>query len=323
MGTPAQDDLLQRQLDAQVKRAALGVSPTPDVQSIRANGTWNRPPGNYTLARIVVTGLGGPGGGGPILPGSTNGSGGAPGGAAAEVDVTIPFSMLPAQVPCIVPAAPTGGVGATTVASGGSGTGGAPVEFGLSTDLYYVKAYSGGRGAGGGNGFAAGGGGGAGLGGNGGAAAGATPGTAGTGGGGAGNALSASFGCGPGAPNSTLGNGGAGGNPGNGGPASGGAGAGILNTNAVFNGGAGGIPYAYSGPAQTTNPGSAPALPDAMRSGAGGGGGGSKIVGQGGDGADGQFPGGGGGGGGATQDTGARGGNGGKGGGGQILVTCS
>jgi len=88
--------------------AAVAVN----VQTFNTTGTWNKPTGGQTMARIQVWGGGG-GGNRNSCSGSVSG-----GGGGAYNEITIPLSYLASSVTATVGA---GGAGATSTASGGNG----------------------------------------------------------------------------------------------------------------------------------------------------------------------------------------------------------
>lgn len=112
----------------------LPITPV-NIQTFNATGTWTKPTGGQTMARIQLWG----GGGGGARGGSNNGAGG--GGGYNEV--TVPISYLASTVTATVGA---GGNGATSTANGASG---GTTSFALATawdGLTTVRAYGGGGG---------------------------------------------------------------------------------------------------------------------------------------------------------------------------------
>lgn len=114
------------------------VWPAPvDVQTFNSTGTWTKPTGGQTMARVQIWG----GGGGGSR--STSAGGAAGGGGGAYNEVTIPLSYLASSFTATVG---SGGTGATTAVNGGNGGNSSiPVTtavYGLST----VTAYGGGGG---------------------------------------------------------------------------------------------------------------------------------------------------------------------------------
>lgn len=117
------------------QRAIPGVN----VQQFDSTGTWTKPTGGYTMARIQV--WGGGGGGGRYTGSAATGGGG--GGAYNEI--TVPLSYLAASVTATVGA---GGTGATAT---GNGAAGGTTSFALATawgTISTLYAYGGGGGSG-------------------------------------------------------------------------------------------------------------------------------------------------------------------------------
>jgi hypothetical protein len=106
----------------------LTTAPAADVQTFNSSGTWTKPTGNQTMARIQLWGGGGGGGrtdGGAYIGLNSGGGGGG------YNELTVPLSYLASTVSVFVGAA---GVGAT--AGGGGGAGG-------NTYISLTTAYNG------------------------------------------------------------------------------------------------------------------------------------------------------------------------------------
>jgi hypothetical protein len=100
-----------------IANGGTGVSTAPasDVQTFNSSGTWTKPTGNQTMARIQLWGGGGGGGrtdGGAYIGLNSGGGGGA------YNELTVPLSYLASTVSVTVGA---GGAGATSGAAGGAG----------------------------------------------------------------------------------------------------------------------------------------------------------------------------------------------------------
>lgn len=260
-----------------------------DVQEFTASGTWNKPVGDYTLAKIFVVGGGGGGASGHNVDYATTIAGVSGGGGGAITCITIPFSQLGNTESVTVGLGGTGGASVTATATNGNlGNPGGQSSFGT-----WATA----------------------LGGNGGIL------TAGTG-----PTITSgfSFNGGGGAGGLTTGaNAGAGANSYTGG---GGGGAGGTASNPTIRlGGAGGVGAAYtSAVTAATSGGNGPSVATVAGFYGGNGGAGSNAASQtgnaspGGNGA----PKGGGGGGGGICRTGFASGAGGNGGNGYVCVVC-
>ena len=136
--------------------AAASSGATPDVQTLDATGTWNKPTGGQTMVRIQLWGGGGGGSRSTGLNGSRSGGGGG------YNEVTVPISQVATQTVTVA----LGGAGRT--GSAGNGT------VGGNTTLTVNGATLGAYGGGGGH---ANGGGGGGTTGAGSSSSGGTPGT--------------------------------------------------------------------------------------------------------------------------------------------------
>ena len=115
--------------------ATLNTVVPTDVQTFNSTGTWTKPSGGQTMARIQVWG----GGGGAWRSSSANNAGG---GGGAYVEITLPLSYLAATVTATVGA---GGAGATV--NNGSGGQGGNSSFTLASSwdgINTLIAYGGG-----------------------------------------------------------------------------------------------------------------------------------------------------------------------------------
>jgi hypothetical protein len=91
--------------------AAAGGSATPDVQTLLATGTWTKPTGGQTMARVQIWGGGGGGQRGTFANSTSAGGGGA------YYEVIVPISQINTQTVTIG----TGGAGATATGNGSTG----------------------------------------------------------------------------------------------------------------------------------------------------------------------------------------------------------
>ena len=118
--------------------ADIPSTPTADVQTFDSTGTWTKPTGGQTMAKIQVWG----GGGGGSRASSSGGTSGGGGGGYNEL--TVPLSFLAGSVTATVGA---GGTGATATANGGAG---GQSSFSLATSVNGRSDVSGYGGSGGG-----------------------------------------------------------------------------------------------------------------------------------------------------------------------------
>jgi hypothetical protein len=129
---------------------AFSASVPVDVQTFNSTGTWTKPTGGQTMARIQIWG----GGGGGSRNSSASGNGG--GGGGAYIELTVPISYLGATVTATVG---NGGSGATGTGSGGVGGSSSITLSTAFQNTTTFTAYGGGGGyqlgnAGGGGGLA-------------------------------------------------------------------------------------------------------------------------------------------------------------------------
>lgn len=82
-------------------------SPSPNIQTFNATGTWTKPTGDYRMARIQLWGGG---------SGAAYNSGPTGGGGGAYNEVTVPFSYIATQTVTVG----GGGAGGSTGAAGGT-----------------------------------------------------------------------------------------------------------------------------------------------------------------------------------------------------------
>jgi hypothetical protein len=102
-----------------------------DVQEFTADGTWNKPTGDYSLAKIFVVGGGGAGGSGRRGAASTTRTAGGAGGGGSVTCITIPFAQLSASEIVTVGLGGTGGAAVTVDSTDGNpGTSGGQSSFG-------------------------------------------------------------------------------------------------------------------------------------------------------------------------------------------------
>lgn len=136
------DDGVDSEVDVTITGTAAGI-PT-DIQTFAANGTWTKPSGGQTRARVIIIGGGGGSGSGRRGVTGTARGGGGPGGGGGYVELDIPLSALSATQAVVAGAVGTGGAGVTADSTNGNaGTAGTASSF---------AGYSGGGGGAGGGG---------------------------------------------------------------------------------------------------------------------------------------------------------------------------
>lgn len=117
------------------------ASPVANTQTFTSTGTWNKPTGGQTMARIQC--WGGGGGGARSAAGSPKVLGG--GGGGGYFELTVPLLYLASSVTATVGA---GGTGATATGNGGNG---GLTSFALATAWNGISSVTGGGGGGGNN----------------------------------------------------------------------------------------------------------------------------------------------------------------------------